>query len=90
MLFRVPRLTKSRSITVRKGIPKDVRDDYQRLYGPRWEAKLSLPPGMRPQDAKVRTSEFIAEVESRIEAIRAGKRGEYSATIWMRGARQSG
>jgi hypothetical protein len=82
MLFRMvtPRPSKSsRSSTVRKGIPKDVREDYQRLYGPRWEAKLSLPAGMRPQDAKVRTGEFIAEVESRIAAIRAAKRGEGQA-----------
>jgi integrase len=78
MLFRMitPRVSKSRSITIRKGIPKDVRAEYQRLYGQRWEAKLTLPAGMRPQQAKVRISEFSAEVESRIEAIRTAKRGE--------------
>jgi hypothetical protein len=76
MLFRMitPRITKSRTIIIRKGIPKDVRDDYQRLYGQRWEAKLSLPAGTK--DAKVRVSEFIATVETQIAAIRAAKRGE--------------
>jgi integrase len=78
MLFRMitPRVSKSRSTTIRKGIPKDVRAEYQRLYGQRWEAKLTLPAGMRPQEAKVRLSEFSAEVESRIAAIRAAMRGE--------------
>src|SRR5262249_2680931 len=57
MLLRMstPRVTKSRAIVTRKGIPKDVRDEYQRLYGQRWEAKLSLPAGTK--DAKVRVSE---------------------------------
>jgi len=76
MLFRMitPRVTKTRSVVIRKGIPKDVRDEYQRLYGQRWEAKLSLPAGTK--NAKVRVSEFTAEVESRIATIRAAQRGE--------------
>ena len=78
MLLRMitPRVTKSRAIVTRKAIPKDVRDEYQRLYGQRWEAKLTLPVGTRPQEAKVRVDEFMAEVETRIEAIRAAKRGD--------------
>jgi integrase len=78
MLLRMitPRVSKSRSITIRKGIPKDVRAEYQRRYGQRWEAKLTLPAGMKPQEAKVRISEWTAEVESRIAAIRAAQRGE--------------
>jgi integrase len=78
MLFRMvtPRVSKSRSIITRKAIPKDVRAEYQRLYGQRWEAKLTLPAGMKPQEAKVRVSEFMADVESRIAAIRAAQRGE--------------
>src|SRR6516165_6859679 len=76
MLFRMisPHVTKSRAIVTRKVIPKDVRDEYQRLYGQRWEAKLSLPAGTK--NAKVRVSEFTAEVESRIATIRAAQRGE--------------
>ena len=78
MLFRMatPRRSKSGSITVRKGIPKDVRAEYQRLYGPGWEAKLTVPAGTRPQDAKVRIGEWTAEVETRIATIRAAQRGE--------------
>jgi hypothetical protein len=78
MLFRMitPRVSKSRAITIRKGIPKDVRADYERLYGPKWEAKLTLPAGTKPHEVKVRTGEFMAEVETRIEAIRAAKRGD--------------
>jgi hypothetical protein len=78
MLFRMitPRVAKSRSIVVRKGIPKDVRADYERLYGQKWEAKLTLPAGTKPQQVKVRTGEFMAKVETQIEAIRAAQRGE--------------
>jgi hypothetical protein len=78
MLFRMitPRISKSRSIIVRKGIPKDVRAEYQRLYGQRWEAKLTLSAAMKPQEAKVRVSEWTAEVETQIAAIRAAQRGE--------------
>jgi hypothetical protein len=78
MLFRMitPRVAKSRSIVVRKGIPKDVRADYERLYGQKWEAKLTLPAGTKPQEVKVRTGEFMAKVETQIEAIRAAQRGE--------------
>ncbi len=78
MLFRMvtPRRSKSGSITTRKGIPKDVRADYQRLYGPGWEAKLTVPAGTPPAEAKVRISEFAAEIEGRIATIRAAKRGE--------------
>jgi hypothetical protein len=72
MLFRMitPRISKSRSIVHRKGIPEAVRGEYQRLYGQRWEAKLTLPAGTKPQEAKVRISEWTAEIESRIAAIR--------------------
>lgn len=71
-----PRRSKSGSITARKGIPKDVRAEYQRLYGPGWEAKLTLPAGTQPQEAKARNAEWVAEIETRIATIRAAKRGE--------------
>ena len=83
-----PRISKSRSIVVRKGIPKDVRADYERLYGQKWEAKLTLPAGTKPQEVKVRTGEFMAKVETQIEAIRAAQRGEgQSLTQRQAGAR---
>ncbi len=80
MLFRIvtPRRSKSGSVTIRKGIPKDVRADYERLYGPGWEAKLTLPAGTPPQEAKVRIGEFTAEIETRIATIRAAKKGRGS------------
>jgi hypothetical protein len=53
MLFRTvsARRSKSGSVIARKGIPEDVREDYQRLYGQRWEAKLSVPAGT-PAEAR--------------------------------------
>src|SRR5262245_45475502 len=78
MLFRMvtARRSKSGSITVRKAIPKDVRDEYQRLYHAGWEAKLAVPAGTPPAEAKVRISEWTAEVETRIATIRAAQKGE--------------
>jgi hypothetical protein len=77
MLFRMvtPRITKSGSATFRIGIPKAVRAEYQRLHGQRWEAKLTLPAGMKSREAKVRIGEWTAQVESQIAAIRAAQRG---------------
>jgi hypothetical protein len=71
--------TKSGAYSARKGIPKDVQDEYARLYGTRWEAKLSLPPELKHQEAKARAAGWIAEIESRIAAIRAKQRGERQA-----------
>ena len=78
MSFRMitPRRSKSGSIKVRKGIPRDVRAEYQRLYGPGWEAKYSVPAGTRAQEAKARISEWSAEIETRIATIRAAKSGQ--------------
>ncbi len=89
MLFRIvtPRRSKSGSVTIRKGIPKDVRADYERLYGPGWEAKLTLPAGTPPQEAKVRIGEFTAEIETRIATIRAAKKGEGQALTTAAGIR---
>ena len=60
----------------RKGIPKDVRMDYQRLYGAGWEAKFLAPPTWRQPEAKARFNEWLAEVETRIQTIRAQRTGE--------------
>ena len=81
MAFRMASLRRSKAgtYTVRKSIPKDVQDEYQRLYGQRWEAKFSAPAGMRPQDAKAKGAEFLSEVEARISAIRAQQRGDGQA-----------
>src|SRR5262249_47389627 len=57
-------------------IPNDVRAEYLRLYGVSREATLTLPAGISAHEAKIRTSEFLAEVETRIATIRAAQTGE--------------
>jgi integrase len=78
MAFRVARMArvKSGAFKARKGIPKDVRDEYQALYGVRWEELFHAPAGCSPQQAKVLRSEWEAEIESCIAALRAKQRGE--------------
>ncbi|HEY6024085.1 MAG TPA: hypothetical protein VIV34_07885, partial [Pseudolabrys sp.] len=71
-----PRRSKSGSVKARKVIPKDVRSEYQHIYGPGWEAKLTVPAGTPAHEAKIRASEFLADVETRIATIRAARRGE--------------
>ena len=37
--------TKSGGFTARKRIPEDTQDEYERLFGLRWEERLSVAPG---------------------------------------------
>ena len=67
---------KTGGYTARKVVPKDVREEYARAYGVGWEEKLSLPPGYSPHEAKARCGEWLAEVETRIGALRARKNGK--------------
>jgi hypothetical protein len=60
----------------RKGIPKDVRDDYARLYGVRYEAQLKLSGDTPRAEARLQLAEWTAEIETRIETLRARKNGE--------------
>ncbi len=60
---------------MRKAIPADVRDEYERLHGQRWEAKQTLPASTRPQEAKAAQAVFVATVERRIQAIRDVRAG---------------
>ncbi|MGX4773904.1 hypothetical protein ACWAUC_29360 [Bradyrhizobium guangdongense] len=60
----------------RKGIPEDVREDYQRLYGTKREAHLKLPADTPRHEAKARLGEWEAEVETRIATLRAQRNGE--------------
>lgn len=87
MAFRMAAVRRSTSgtYTVRKGIPKDVQDEYARLYGYRWEAKFTVPAGLRPQDAEARSAEFISEGEARIASISARQRGERQALSQKQG-----
>src|SRR5262245_55783174 len=60
----------------RKRLPNDVRDDYGCLYGPRVEAKFFARASTKPHEAKQLFGEWLSEVESRINNIRAQRKGE--------------
>ncbi|MGL9623686.1 tyrosine-type recombinase/integrase [Bradyrhizobium sp. U531] len=60
----------------RKGIPEDVREEYQRLYGHKREAHLKLPADTPKHEAKARLGEWEAEIETRIATLRAQRNGE--------------
>ena len=82
MNYTMPRVatqltpTKNGGFTARKRIPGDVQDDYERLYGVRWEARLGIAPGTPIVQARAQHREWTSEVESRIANIRASKKGE--------------
>jgi integrase len=59
----------------RKRLPDDVREEYGRLYGARYEAKFFAPKGTKSHEAKRLFGEWLAEVEGRIAAIRAEREG---------------
>ena len=60
----------------RKAIPKDVRAEYKRLHGVSYEAILVIPAGTSKPQAKALHGQWLAEVETRIERIRAAAKGE--------------
>jgi integrase len=68
--------TKSGAFVARKAIPKDARAAYKRLYGVSQEAILKVPTGTPKARAKALHGEWLAEVEVRIERIRAAAKGE--------------
>jgi integrase len=70
------KLTTNRSggWTARKRIPADAQDDYERLFGVRWEERFNS--GAVPVTlAKAKHREWLNTVETRIENIRAERRG---------------
>jgi len=67
---------KSGEYVARKGIPKDVRKEFERLYGTGWEARLTLPAHLTEAEAKAKHSEWLAEIETRIETLRAIAKGK--------------
>ncbi|KRQ11302.1 hypothetical protein AOQ71_17865 [Bradyrhizobium manausense] len=75
----------------RKGIPEDVREDYQRLYRTKREAHLKLAADTPKHEAKVRLGEWEAEVETRIATVASPKQcalAHISASIRSTGAKQ--
>src|SRR5262249_15321221 len=59
----------------RRKLPHDVRDEYGRLYGQRYEAKFFCPASTPKHEAKRLFSEWSAEVDNRILAIRSARDG---------------
>jgi hypothetical protein len=78
MAFRMATLksTKGGGYHSRIGIPRDIRGDYQALYGRGWEEQFRLPQGHSAQRARVLFSAWQADIESRIATLRAKQRGE--------------
>jgi hypothetical protein len=72
----------------RKRLPDDVREEYGRLYGARNEAKFSAPKTTKSHEAKRLFGDWIAEVESRIAAIRAERDG--TGRVLLRAQRHAG
>lgn len=69
-------LAPSGAYRARKRLPRDVGEEYARLYGPSHEAKFTVPASTKPHLAKQLFSEWLAEVEGRIAAIQAQRNGE--------------
>ena len=71
-----PKTTKSGANVSRQVIPADVGDEYERLYGKRWEERWRAEPGTPHAERKRLYGEWVAEIARRIEALRAEKRGD--------------
>ena len=63
-------------LIARKVIPADARAQYKALHGVKREAILKVPQGTSKPRAKALHGEWLAEVETRIESIRAAAKGE--------------
>jgi hypothetical protein len=50
----------------RKRLPDHIREEYGRLYGPTFEAKLSLPGNTKRREAERLFHEWLADVEAKI------------------------
>jgi integrase len=62
--------------SARKRLPDDVREEYGRRYGPRFEAKFSAAARVGTHVAKQMFRDWETEVAARIAAIRADRTGE--------------
>jgi integrase len=66
----------SQQYVARKVIPKDVREAHAKLYGVGWEIRLTLPAHLTESEAKAKHGEWLAEIETRIETLRATAKGK--------------
>lgn len=78
MVLRMPTLTRAKNGDwfARKVIPSDVRDAYQRAYGIRQEERFRAHSGQTSNAAKLAYTEWLANVEGRIAALRSTRAGE--------------
>ncbi|MGV8830945.1 MAG: hypothetical protein ACOH2N_03135 [Devosia sp.] len=60
----------------RKAIPPDLRDDYQRAYGVRQEARFRAPSSLSPNQAKAEFAAWVSEIETRLSTMRASLAGQ--------------
>lgn len=82
--------SKSGGYVARKGIPKDVRGDYSKLYGVGWEERFTLSGEFSRAVAKAKHGEWLAEIETRIEKLRAHRTGAASLLRIFRQGRWRG
>lgn len=57
----------------RKGIPSDVRDSYKLAYGKSQEERFRRDASLPAPSAKIAFSDWLAEVEDRIERLRKAR-----------------
>jgi integrase len=69
------KLRNSGGYFARKAIPEDVREAYAKLYGLRREERFTLSGESSQSVAKAKHGEWLAEVEMRIERLRAHQNG---------------
>ena len=67
--------TKSGGFIARKRIPADVQSEYQRLYGVEWEERLNTGAGITLNLARAMHREWLTEIETRIQNLRAERKG---------------
>jgi integrase len=70
------RPTASGGFIARKRIPEDVQDEYEKLYGVRWEERWNSNGAVPVGLANAKAREWLSEIEARISNIRAGRRGD--------------
>jgi integrase len=58
----------------RKRIPTDVRDEYAKLYGCRWEARWTCE-AVSVGLARQKHREWLTEIEGRIDGLRSDRKG---------------
>lgn len=66
--------TSTGAYAARKVIPKDIREEYGAKYSNAWEEKFRVDAGVSEHEARARFGEWLADVETRIGALRAAKK----------------